>query len=131
MPSILIEVRKEYTEKEEADLIEAVHDALLASFKTRPQDKNVRLVVHMPHRFACGNLLSKPEAFTHITIHCFKGRTKQTKEKLYQYIIEKLQPFGIPKDHIEIIICEMDRENFGIRGGKAASDVDLDYAVEV
>ena len=129
MPSVLIEVRKEYTEEQEIAIIEAVHDALVESFKTRPQDKNVRLVVHKPHRFACA--LPKLEAFTHITLDCFVGRTKEAKARLYRTIVANLAPFGIPEDHIEIIIREMDRVNFGIRGGQPASDVDLGFKVEI
>ncbi|MCE5293652.1 MAG: tautomerase family protein [Chlamydiales bacterium] len=129
MPSILIEVRKEYSVEDEIAIIDAVHDALLASFKTRPQDKNVRLVVHLPHRFSCA--LSNPDAFTHITIDCFKGRSNEAKAQLYRTIVEKLARFGIPKDHIEIIIREMDLVNFGIRGGQMASTVELGFKVDV
>jgi len=129
MPSVLVEVRKKYTKEEEIGIMEAVHDALLASFKTRPQDKNIRLIVHSPHRFLCS--LPKPEFFTHITIDCFVGRSKEAKANLYCTIVEKLAPFGIPADHIEIIIREMERVNFGIRGGKAASDIDLGFKVDV
>ncbi len=131
MPNILIEIRKVYTPQEETAIIDAVHDALLASFKTRPQDKNVRLIVHDPERFSCSHLRQNPERFTHITIDCIKGRSLEAKRKLYRTIIEKLEPFGIPLQEIEIIIREFDAENFGIRGGYPASDVDLGYSIEV
>lgn len=48
MPSVLIEVRKQYTPEQEVALIEAVHAALREAFKIVPHDKNVRLVVHEP-----------------------------------------------------------------------------------
>lgn len=129
MPSVLIEVRKAYSQSEEIAIIEAVHNALLTSFKTRPQDKNVRLIVHAAHRFACA--LPKPELFTHITVDCFVGRSKEAKALLYKTIVENLAPFGIPADHIEIIVREMERVNFGIRGGIPASDVELGFKVDV
>jgi phenylpyruvate tautomerase PptA (4-oxalocrotonate tautomerase family) len=127
MPSILIEVRKTYTPEQEEAIMEAVHNALLTSFKTRPQDKNVRLIVHPPHRFATANR----EHFTHVTIDAFKGRTLDAKRQLYKTIVANLTPLGIPADQIEIILREMERENFGIRGGEAACDVDLGFKVEV
>ncbi len=131
MPSILIEVRKPYSPQEEAAIIDAVHDALVECFKNPPQDKNVRLIVHPPNRFQCSPLRKNPEAFTHITIDCIKGRSIETKRKLYRTIVERLTPFGIPKEEIEIILREMPLENFGIRGGHAASDLDLGFTVDV
>ncbi len=131
MPNILIEVRKAYTAQQESQIIDAVHDALVAAFKTRPQDKNVRLVVHDPRRFSCSDMRENPECFTHITIDCMKGRSLEAKRKLYRLIIEKMKPFGIPPNEVEIIIREFDKENFGIRGGYPASDLDLGYMIEV
>ena len=51
MPSVLIEVRRQYTLEQEVALMEAVHRALREAFKIGPGDKNVRLIVHEPHRF--------------------------------------------------------------------------------
>ncbi|MDB5772564.1 MAG: tautomerase family protein, partial [Burkholderia sp.] len=41
MPSVLIEVRRQYTQEQEIALIEAVHVALRDAFKIMPGDKNV------------------------------------------------------------------------------------------
>ena len=60
MPSVLIEVRQKYSQEREIALIEAVHAALREAFKILPGDKNVRLVVHEPHRFACPPDREKP-----------------------------------------------------------------------
>src|SRR5690348_12319916 len=42
MPSVLIEVRREYSEVEEIAILDAVHGALVAAFLIPPEDKNVR-----------------------------------------------------------------------------------------
>src|SRR5262252_3299332 len=63
MPTVLIEVRRQYTREQELGLIEAVHAALVDAFKINPGDRNVRLVVHEPHRFACPRACEKPDAF--------------------------------------------------------------------
>ena len=73
MPSVLIEVRKRYTQEQEIALMEAVHAALRDAFKILPGDKNVRLVVHAPHRFACPPDREKPESYTHISIDPING----------------------------------------------------------
>jgi 5-carboxymethyl-2-hydroxymuconate isomerase len=98
MPSILIEVRRRYTQEEEVALMEAVHRAVRESFQILPGDKNVRLIVHEPHRFACPSARSKPEAYTHISIDAFAGRSLEAKRKLYLAIVAELELFGIPRE---------------------------------
>lgn len=131
MPSVLIEVRRQYTQAEEIALMEAVHMALREAFKILPGDKNVRLLVHEPHRFACPPARQKPAFYTHISIDAFVGRSLDAKRNLYAAIVNNLEPFGIPKDHVKILLREIPKENWGIRGGKAGCDVELGFAVDV
>jgi phenylpyruvate tautomerase PptA (4-oxalocrotonate tautomerase family) len=131
MPSAQIEVRREYSEADEAGLIEAVHGALVTAFQIPPQDKDVRLVVHAPHRFACSPRLTAPEFFTLVTVDCFAGRSIDAKRKLYTEIVGNLKPFGIPADHVTILVRDHPTSNWGIRGGQAASDLDLGFNVNV
>jgi hypothetical protein len=131
MPSILIEVRRRYTQEEEVALMEAVHRAVREGFQILPGDKNVRLIVHEPHRFACPPARSKPEAYTHISIDAFAGRLLEAKRKLYLAIVAELELFGIPRDHVKILLRELPKENWGIRGGQAGCDVELGFKVEI
>lgn len=131
MPSVLIEVRRNYTAEQELALMEAVHSALRYAFKILPGDKNVRLVAYPPHRFAYPPERSKPESYTHISIDAFAGRSLDAKRRLYRAIVDNLEPLGIPRDHVKIILREIPRENWGIRGGQAACDVELGYELEV
>lgn len=131
MPSVLIEVRRQYTQEQETALMEAVHIALRGAFKTVSGDKNVRLIVHEPHRFTCPPAREKPDFYTHISIDAFPGRSLEAKRKLYKAIVENLEPFGIPKDHVKILLREAAEENWGIRGGQAGCDVDLGLKIEV
>ena len=131
MPSILIEVRKKYRQEEEIALMEAVHAALLEAFRILPHDKNIRLVVHEPHRFACPPDREKPEVYTHISIDAFAGRSLDAKRNLYIAIVKNLEPFGIPKNHVKILLREIPKENWGIRGGQAGCDVELGFNLDV
>jgi len=131
MPSVLIEVRKTYTPAEEVALMEAVHAALREAFQILPGDRNVRLVAHEPHRFACPPERARPELYTHVSIDAFAGRSLDAKRALYRAIVANLGPLGIPADHVKILLRELPRENWGIRGGQAACDVDLGFRVEV
>lgn len=131
MPSALIEVRQKYHRDTELGIMEAVHSALRDSFKIKPGDRNVRLIVHEPHRFECPPEREKPEYYTHISIDCFAGRSLEAKRNLYRAIVNNLQEFGIPPDHIKIMLREITPENWGIRGGRAACDVDLGFKIDV
>lgn len=131
MPSVLIEVRRQYPPAVEADIMDAVHAALREAFRILPGDRNVRLLVHEPHRFQCPPDKDQPECYTHISIDCFAGRSRDAKRGLYRAIVDKLAPFGIPADHVKILLREIAPENWGIRGGQAACDVDLGFDVHV
>ncbi len=131
MPSVLIEVRRQYTVEQEMAILEAVHLALREAFKIMPGDKNVRLIAHEPHRFACPPAREQPEFYTHISIDAFEGRSLEAKRNLYRAIVNHLEPFGIPKDHVKILLRELPKENWGIRGGQAGCDVELGFKIDV
>ncbi|GAA3093960.1 phenylpyruvate tautomerase PptA (4-oxalocrotonate tautomerase family) [Kribbella aluminosa] len=131
MPSALIEVRREYAEADEAGLIDAVHQALITAFRIPPQDKDVRLVVHAPHRLACSPRLTQPEYFTLVSIDCFAGRSVDAKRALYTDIVTNLKAFGIPPDHVTILVRDLPTTNWGIRAGQAASDLNPGFNINV
>jgi phenylpyruvate tautomerase PptA (4-oxalocrotonate tautomerase family) len=131
MPSVLIEVRKRYSEQQELAIIEAVHGALREAFKIPAHDRTLRLVVHEPHRFACPPGRAQPEAFTHVTIDAFAGRSLDAKRALYRAVVANLEQLGIPKDHVKVLLRESPPENWGVRGGQAACDVDIGFKIDV
>lgn len=63
MPSVPIEVRKQSPDQEIA-LMAAVHTALCEAFRIKTSDRNVRRMVHAPHRFACPPDREHPERYT-------------------------------------------------------------------
>lgn len=91
----------------------------------------MRLIVHKGHRFQCPPNREKPEFYTHISIDAFAGRSLDAKRELYRLVVERLEPFEIPKDHIIVMIREITTENWGIQGGKAACDVYLGFKIDV
>lgn len=131
MPSTTIEVRRGYTVEQEIQIIEAVQAALVEGFKIPPGDRCVKLVVYEPHRFIALSRLSQPDRYTVITVSAFQGRSLDAKRKLYQGIVNRLAPLGIPPDHIKILLNEIPRENWGLQGGKPASEIELNFKVEV
>lgn len=130
MPKTLIEVRREYSPTEETALMEAVHHSLVAAFRIPPDDRTVRLVVHPPHRFLPSPRLTEPDRATVVSIDCFAGRSLDAKRQLYAEICERFEALGIPRDHVWILLREIPRENWGLRG-QAGSDIELGFTIEV
>jgi len=131
MPSTTIEIRCIYTHEQEIQIIEAVQAALVEGFKIPEGDRCVRLVIHEPHRFIALSRLTQPERYTVITISAFQGRSLDAKRNLYRGIVERLETLGIPRDHTKIILNEVPRENWGLGGGKPASEIELNFKIEL
>ena len=131
MPFAQIEVRRHLSAETEVAIIEAVHAALVAAFKIPQGDRHVRLLVHEPHRMACPPSREYPELDTLVTVDCIEGRSVDAKRALYAGIVERLEVLGIPRDHVTILVRDAPAQNWGVRGGKAASDVDLGFDVNV
>jgi phenylpyruvate tautomerase PptA (4-oxalocrotonate tautomerase family) len=131
MPSVLIEVRRKYNAAQEVAIMEAVHTALCAAFKIPPADKHIRLIAHEPHRFGIPPECDKPDRYTHVSIDAFAGRSLDAKRHLYRAIVANLEALGIPKHNVMIVLHEIPKENWGIRGGQAGCDVDLSKVPDV
>ena len=129
MPNAIIEVRRQYTPTEEEQIIAAVHAALMEALKTPEWDRTIRLVSHAQHRFAVPP--GRDDRYTLIEIDLFSGRSLEAKRALYQILVHNLGQLGIPADHIKVLLRESGAENWGIRGGVPASEVDLGFKVNV
>lgn len=129
MPTVMIEVRRAYTAQEEVAIIDAIHGAMMHGIQTPAWDKNIRLVVHEPHRFTSPP--GKSDRYTLVTFDMFSGRSIEAKRKLYQAIVDNLAQLEIPPSDVLINLREHPAENWGIQGGKPASEVDIGFKVDV
>jgi len=123
MPSVTIEVKKKYSAEYETSIMCAVYEGLVTAFNIEPNERTIRLIAHEPHRYMPDPDIEKPELHTHISIDTFAGRSIESKRILYGEIVNNLEKLGIPRNHVEILIREIPRENWGIRGGKAGCDI--------
>jgi phenylpyruvate tautomerase PptA (4-oxalocrotonate tautomerase family) len=129
VPNAEIEIRRQYTPDQEESIIDAVHAAMIEGLKIPEGDKTIRLVVHEPHRFPAPPGMS--DRYTLINIDLFIGRSIDAKKKLYCAIVKNLEPLGIPAHHVKSLLRESPSEDWGIRGGVPASEVDLGFDVNV
>ncbi|MBN9489722.1 MAG: tautomerase family protein [Alphaproteobacteria bacterium] len=107
----------------ERELIELVQSALLDSLKIPDWDRDVIATALEPQQriVPSGN----SDFYTRIEIILFVGRPIEAKRALYSSIVEKLGTLGIPKKEIKTILIEMGPDNWGIKGGFPASEVDF------
>jgi phenylpyruvate tautomerase PptA (4-oxalocrotonate tautomerase family) len=129
MPSTTVEVVREYAPDEEKAIVEAVHAALVEGIRIPDDDRTVRLVVHQPHRVAIPP--DRSDRFTLVSIDLFKGRSPDAKRRLYTALVTNLGRLGIPAGDVKILLREIPPEDWGIRGGKPASEVDLGFKIDV
>lgn len=129
MPLAKIEVRKSRPAAEVAALIEAVYQAQREALKVPEGDRQIRYIEHKPEHFAVPP--GKTENYTFVEITVFPGRTLDAKRNLYRSIVRRFGEIGIAPSDIFIVLNEPPLENWGIRGGVPASEVDLGFNLKV
>jgi phenylpyruvate tautomerase PptA (4-oxalocrotonate tautomerase family) len=129
MPLARIEVRKKWSPEQVQEIVEAVYRAQREALQLPEHDRQIRFIEHRPEHFHVPP--GKTENYTLIEITLFSGRSLEAKRALYQAIVRNLGVLGIAPDDIFIVLHEVPLENWGIRGGVPASEVDLGFRVDV
>ena len=129
MPLVNISIREGRSASEKKALLDAVHRALVEAFKIPEGDRNQRLFEFSEENFEISE--GKTDRYTLIEITAFPGRSLEAKRKLYQAISKKLEALGIPSNDVFIVLQEPPLENWGIRGGLPASEVDIGFKLNV
>ncbi len=128
MPSTRIETRRGWIGSNRAGLLEAVQRALVSGILIPETDRCVRLMEYDEDAFITG--ADKGPRYTVIEISLFTGRTIEAKRRLYAAIVSELAPFGLAAHDIKVILNEVPRENWGLRG-RPGSEIDLGFKVDV
>jgi hypothetical protein len=128
MPNTLIVTRAGWI-TEPAAVIDAVQSVLREALKIPESDRTLRLIEHLPSHFAVPP--GRGDRFTLVEITMFSGRSMDAKRTLYQAIVRNLVPLGVPALDIKITLIETPPENWGLRGGMPASEIDLGFKIDV
>lgn len=110
-------------------VLEAVNRAFISALKVPEDTHPVRLCEYAADAFLIPDQTS--EAFTLIEATIYPGRSLETKRRLYSRIIAKLGETGIAAKDIRIVLYEVPRDNWALRGGLPASEIDLGFEVEI
>ena len=113
----------------EREVIETVQSALLSALKIPDYDRDVVLDIYD----AATRIVptGRSERYTRIEVVMFSGRSLDAKRALYQALVANLSALGVPATEIKIILQEVPAENWGLRGGQPASEIDLGFKVDV
>jgi len=129
MPSAQIELRKKWSRSEKDLMIRALHESMVECLKIPEHDKLIRLCEYQPEDFIVPPGCT--ENYVLIEISLFSGRSLDAKRALYKAIVSRFSEIGVSREDIRIILYEVPPENWGIRGGIPASEVDLGFKVNV
>ena len=129
MPLVRIEILKGRSAEEKKLLLQSVHDALVEAFGIPADDRTQRLIEHEPENFEIEP--GHSDRYTLVEITAFAGRSGAAKRDLFQAIVRNLERSGVPAGDVLIILHEPAMENWGIRGGRRADEVELDFRVDV
>jgi 4-oxalocrotonate tautomerase family enzyme len=127
MPLVKIELRQGRDEKTLIQLQTIVMDCIVECLGLPNNDRNIRLQEYPDYAFS----MKQPYEII-IEISLFSGRTKETKKKLFQTIVTRLQDsLNIQKESVFILLNEQPQENWGVRGGIPANDVNVGFKVNI
>ncbi len=130
MPLVRIEILKGKDPGFKKALLDGVHRALVDALKIPEHDRMQRLYELDPENFE--RSAGKTENVVLIELTIFKGRSYEAKKKLYSNIAANLakSPGISPKD-VLIVINEPELYNWGVDGGKPASESDLGFDINI
>jgi 4-oxalocrotonate tautomerase family enzyme len=129
MPLVKIEIEKGFGADYSKAILDGVHNALVECIRIPDHDRRQRLYELDPEHF---DHTGRSRQYTIIEITMFKGRSFEAKKALYAAITSNLEKNpGIPGNDISIVIHEPSLENWGIRGGKPASELDLGFSINI
>jgi phenylpyruvate tautomerase PptA (4-oxalocrotonate tautomerase family) len=120
MPFSKIEVRRPRPPEGVQALMQAVYEAQREALKVPEDDRQIRYVEHRPEHFAVPP--GKTEDYTYVEILLFPGRSTAAKRALIQGIVQR---------DVFVVLIEPPLENWGLSGGRLASEVDLGFRLDV
>lgn len=129
MPLTSIDILHGRSPSEKETLLRAVHEAMLEALKIPDEDRKYRLREYPREEFWVPP--SRSDRYTVVEISLFPGRSLEAKRRLYQAIVRNLGALGTPADEVFIVLHEPPMENWGVRGGVPASEVDPGFEVRI
>jgi phenylpyruvate tautomerase PptA (4-oxalocrotonate tautomerase family) len=129
MPIVIISMRQGKSIEFKNGIHDAIHRALVSAFKIPEWDYNQKINEYNSDAWRIPD--RRTDNYVSIEVFVFPGRKKETKKQLYKEITTNLEKLGIEKTDTFILLVEQPMENWGIRGGIPADEVDLGYKTNI
>jgi len=127
MPFVKISLAKGNDKTFLSKFKEETLNSIINVLKLPSDDKNILIMEYEKELFE----MKDPYRYL-IEISMFSGRSDETKRLLFSTIVERLyNKLNIEKESIFIFINEQPLNNWGVRGGKSAEDIDLEFKVDI
>jgi phenylpyruvate tautomerase PptA (4-oxalocrotonate tautomerase family) len=128
MPSTRI-VTGSWARGSERKVIEAVQSALLNALRLPDYDRDVVLDIYDETTRIV--LTGRSQRYTRVEVTLFAGRSMEAKRALYKAMVANLAELGVPETEVKTVLIEVPAENWGLRGGYPASEIDLGFKIDV
>lgn len=112
MPIIRIESGHRYSQAEQAQLTQALYEAVSEGLAIPNHPRHV-IHHHAPDGGFAGPAGAGPN-YAVVTVVMFAGRSADVKQSLCVKIAHRLKRFGIPADQLFISLIEQPKENWGM-----------------
>lgn len=129
MPIVKLSMIEGRTREDKRAIADAVHMALVKSFQIPENDWNIRFDEYKRYDYILPP--GKSEKYILVEITAFAGRSAGAKRLLYACIVSNLHILEIDATDIVIVIYDVPLENWGLRGGIPACDLDLGFEINV
>jgi phenylpyruvate tautomerase PptA (4-oxalocrotonate tautomerase family) len=126
-----IEILEGRTAEEKRALVRDVAAALSEALRTPPGDPSVRLAEYPRAHFSLPYRDRHSDRYTLIEVTMFAGRSMETKRRLYEAIVRRLDALGVPPSDVLIVLHEQAMQNWAVDGDTPASEVDVGFKVDI
>src|ERR1700687_2033862 len=127
MPLVHVHLRAGRTSVQKQVILDALHAAFVEALKIPGTDRNQLVHEYAPEHFEAA--YGPDSVFVEAVI--FPGRSLEAKRKLYRLIADGLAAAGVARDRVLIVLHEPPLESGGIRGGEAATDVQMGFKIDL
>jgi len=128
MPSTRI-VTGSWARGSEGKVLEAVQAALVSALRIPEKDRDV--VIDTYDETTRIVMTGRSQRYTRVEVTLFAGRSMDAKKALYQAVVANLAELGVPETEVKTTLIEVSTENWGLRGGYPASELDLGFKIDV
>lgn len=127
MPQITITAMQGRSADQKRAILDGVHSAMVEAFEIPENDRTQIFNEIPPDNWDVFNGESK----IIVEIKVFAGRSVDAKRALYKTIVRNLESVGVDPADVFIMLTDRPMENWGLRGGQAACDIDLGFKIDV